>query len=220
MAKSYKYKPRRYKRKNKAKSRAPTMWTNLNSFNNGITDKLTTKLRYVETFRLDTTGGGLAVARTYVGNSLFQPSLTEAGQPYFYDQLKVFYKNYTVYSSKIVVKAVAITTQSGIILNVIPTAAEAFASPIAGSIQRPRSKYRLMDNGSSSSRIEHHATSRQMIPRWNANQLAETTEDPETPWYWHVIIDNAVAGVDAVADLTVEVEYLCVFSEKLNQVNS
>lgn len=211
-------KPKRYAR---TKRGAPSKWTNLRSFNNGITDRMTTKLKYFENFRLDSAGSGLLTTRVYRGNSCFDPDFSLGGHaPYFYDQLSILYGQYTVTSSRIIVKAVAIGATTGAVIVIVPTRQTFAGATLISNIELPRSKYRLIENGGPSARIEHVIASNQMIPRWNSNQLALVTANPDEQWFWHILGGSAVTGADSVIDVTVELEYTVSFSEKLNQIQS
>ena len=223
----YKYKPRKKKagkrfakpRNNKKVSR----WTNLNVFNPGISDKMTVVLRYCETFRLDTMGLGIAASRNYRGNSVFDPRADPFGhQPMFFDQLSILYFHYNVSASRIVVKCVPVSdADDGAILIVTPTRVATASASGEGAMERPRSKYRLMQKASGGSvRIENNATSYQMLPRMLQDQLAQMTANPLEQWYWHVIIDNPTSGNEVRCDITVEINYTCHFSEKRNQSQS
>lgn len=66
-----------------------------------LKQKLTTKLRYVDTLNLDAGAAGI-VSHVFSANGLFDPDITSTGhQPHYYDEFSALYNKYRVLSSKI-----------------------------------------------------------------------------------------------------------------------
>lgn len=211
-------KPKAYRKKGKRGYRKKKTASAL-AVTTAIPDKKTIVFRYCEHIRLDTAGSGLPASYVFRGNSCFAPNFSASlpfltHQPMFWDQVGGgLYQHYRVYKSKIVVKAVSYSNTRAAILTVHADRQSLTSQNILASLERPRSKYRLIESGGGSVRIENMAWTTQMLPNVPSDLTAQFNQNPADQWFWH-LSTIGVADTDAVLDVTVELYYFTQMSER------
>lgn len=190
----------------------------------GLPDRYHTIIRYINTFTLDTAGGGFPVSSVYRGNSVFDPDVSGiGGQPMGRDQLAPQYVHYHVNACRCVLKAVLRPSSGGInagILTLLTGTDSTATTVMLRSMQQARAKYRLLGSGGQSYRIETKNMSSDILPRFTASQLAFVGSNPPDQWFFHVIAEGITPGTDAVVDCTIELYYDVTFQERVRMTQS
>lgn len=172
----------------------------------GVPDCLFVKLRYQETF----TPSVITAfdVNQWRGNSLFDPNFTGTGaQPNYFDNYAGIYAAYTVYGSKIRVRAISSSVTTGILLTVVPervTSISAFSydsqcglpyakSAICGTIEAQRI---TLKSYMATNKI--YGLPKSSITANNEEFGALVGANPLAQWFWTVtaISDNQTSIID------------------------
>lgn len=186
-----------------------------------IPDKKTVVFRYMSNHRLDTAGSGNPAFFVYRGNSPHDPEYSSVlnHQPMFWDEISPQYQHYYCWKSRIVVKAVGQVADprpgasNATLFTLTPTRQSATSANILATMERPKSKYRLLSPYGDSYRIENSAWTKNMLPPDNHNNIALVGGNPADMWFWHISAEG-VNQTEAIVDICVEVYYFVTFYER------
>lgn len=132
----------------------------------------------------------------YRANSCFAPSLASARQPNGYDQFAAFYMRYRVYASSIDVSISTTSSTIASIFCVVPNADSTLFTSINDGMEAVRNKNTkwFTENGNTSMRIKHYATTQAILGLTRREMDDDTTaalvasQNPTKIWYWHTIV--------------------------------
>lgn len=190
----------------------------------GFPDRMTVRLKYVQSLRLDTAFGGAPVSQVYRGNGIFDPDLTGVGhQPMNRDIWADIYEHYYVTSSAITVKAVSALTGSSAApchLTVVPTRTTASAGIMTTAQERPRAKNILIGFQGRARTIKHRVSTAAMLPFRNSSLLSQQNLLPADAWYWHIVTEGMTAGDESKVDIITTIIYTVKFFERQVQSQS
>lgn len=212
------------KRKYKARKNKMPMYKSLQSYKGGasIPQQMYVKLKYVESMTLS----GAPSMQLFRGNDLFDPNYTSTGhQPYLADQLAPLYQNFTVYASKIKVRAGTDGSLDGRLL-VRPTHSSATISNFDLSCERPETKSCLFTPERRCS-ITQYADTKRIIGVSDVSDLEyagrNNTSGPATPpnqiWYWAISTIGA-DGSNISCPIEIELIYYVKFWKRTIQAQS
>ncbi len=211
------YKRRRKRRTRRRKKRSKnrmTVWKL--SSNLIVPDKIMVKLPYTDLFKISTT---TPAEFTYRGNSCFDPDQTGVGtQPLGFDQYAVFYDEYRVYSSSIMMQC---TNQSvsGVHMSVIPSKGNVGAGSFIVSVQQPYARYRFAAGIAGQDRftIKSYMSTKKFWGRkvsTEDNFAADTTSNPTNQWFWVTEIQSSDKITDLNIDILIKLVYWVEFSAR------
>lgn len=210
---SYSYKKRPAHRKRMHRASKPAISRTQLSLR-AVPDRMTVKLSYGDILTSSTTTA--ATNLTIRGNGPFDPDFTAAGhQPRGFDEWSAFYDSYTVVSSKL--ELVPICTNGSLIIAAYPTNTTGGPATVVTALERPRMKYRTLQNlGNPSTKIVLNHSTQQILgiaktEKFDGDYSAAVTSNPPQQWYYVVSRQHPDATTASTSSLIWKITYEVVF---------
>jgi len=215
---------RRYKKRSKKRRYRRKGYNQLVSTRNPFPKSMITKHRYVSTHTLTPSGAALIASYQFRGNSLYDPDYTSAGhQPLGFDEYSNLYEHFTVLGSKISITAatggipvvVGITRDSDATLTVNYDTVQENADTVWGS-HASGSKPLVLRAATSMKKWFN----RKAIKDDPKLRGTPSTDCEETMFYHLWVKALSATAVPSATDINVVIEYIALWSEPKELVQS
>lgn len=190
------------------------------------------RLRYVETIVLNPEAG---VCGDYIfkANGMYDANYSGGGhQPYGFDQMMVFYKNWTVIGSKITIKLAGTQVSeywAGVTLRA--TDANLGGQYLTQLLESPEHHLRMIYNNSDAHLMKgsnigckfsakKFFTAKTSALISDAQYQGDKNKDPDTGAYYHVILCPANTGDLVSQPITVIIDYYAIFTKPITLTTS
>lgn len=205
-------------KQNKGSDRMVTME---NIIKNPVPTKLKVQLRYFENnLTIDPTAGGLADEYVFSANGLYDPNITGVGhQPLGFDQYMAMYDHYTVIASKITIFARNGDASYGQMVGVRYNDSATEESDSRVIIENGRCVYRLMDESAEGDAcsVSMGLNIGKVLGRKNVldedDLRGSSGANPTEQAYWHIFAFPDSAVDSASIRLSVQIDYVAIFTE-------
>jgi len=203
-----------------------TVSTNPSTASFGLSDSLTTRLRYVESYTL-TSNSGAAAKQVMRMNSLFDPDFTGTGhQPYYFDQLSALYKRYVVRGCKLVAEfsmipsAITTTNPSGPgLIGVVSDDDGTTSTTLSTLLESSSCRHQLISGANGGPAVKtmtlFYSPEREIGLPWTDDTVsAGVTANPSKPWFGTVFFAEAGLATQSSVIVKLTMEFFVTFSER------
>lgn len=209
-----------------------TVLTNPRADAFGLSNSLTTRLRYVENYTL-TSNAGAASKQVMRMNSLFDPDFTGTGhQPYYFDQLAALYGRYVVRGCKMTVEfsmiPSATTTVNPSAPGLVAVVGESdgtTSTTLSTLLELPSCKHTLIGGANGGANVKRltltFSPEKELGLPWSDDTVtAGVGSNPSKPWFGTLFFAETGLATASSCIAKVQMDFFVTFSARVDVAGS